>query len=93
LSKRAILNSFHTLAEERIGEVFRVRLDVWEATDCAGDLAAAIEDFDGRRAGSLTAELGHFCEVLPFLEHTERCAESKVTDYVEGQIVEPFVQS
>lgn len=85
-----ILNSLDTLGEEWVREIFGVWLDLGNATDSVGDLASAVENFNGRSVGRRgVRRSSHFCNVFAVLEHTKGSAESQITDDVECDVVEP----
>ena len=85
-----VLDGPDALAEERVGEVLRVRFQLRQAAERAADLAAPVEHLDrgGERRGRIgrLADLG---DVAAVLEHAEGGAEGEIADDVEGEVVEP----
>jgi len=85
-----VLDGFHALVEEWIGEVLCVWPEEWHAAEGAADLAATVEHFDGWSVGDWTIRsLLDRSDVLTILQHAKWLAESKVSDDVEGKEVEP----
>ena len=84
------LNSLETIREELIGNVLSERLQGRQTTQGGGHLATAVQNLDSGNVGRRSVRrLAHLGDILALLEHTERSAESQVTNDVESQVVEP----
>jgi hypothetical protein len=85
-----VLNSCHTLGEERIRKVFGVRLDPRDDANSVGDLSTAVENLNGRSVGRRSVRAcPNFCDIFASLEHAERSTESKISNDIESDVVEP----
>lgn len=85
-----VLDRLDALAEEGVGQVFGVGLQLRQTAERAGDFAAPVEHLDRRRErGGGVGRLADLGDVAAVLEHAEGGAEGQVTDDVEGEVVEP----
>lgn len=79
-----VLDSFHTLGEERVREVFGVGLDPGNDTNGVGNLSSAVENLNGRSVGrGRIRACPDLSNIFSSLEHTEGSTESKIANDIE----------
>jgi hypothetical protein len=85
-----VLHGCYALVEERIREVFGVRLDPWDDANGVGDLSTTVKNLNSRSVSRRGVwARSHFSNVFSSLKHAKRGTKSKITDDVECNVVEP----
>jgi hypothetical protein len=85
-----VLYGCYTLVEERIREVFGVWLDPRNDSNGVGNLSTAVENLDSRSVSRRRIRArSHFSNVFASLKHAKGSTESKITDDIECNVVEP----
>lgn len=85
-----ILDSLDALAEERIGQVFGIRFELWKAAQGATDFTPSVQHLNGWGSlGWRIRRLSNLSKVPFVLEHSKRRTKCQITDDVKGEIVEP----